>query len=47
MPSAIGKDFEIYHQNIDVYHSVQFLLTSLSNFLMNANIYYPEPNAYN
>ncbi len=46
MPSAIGKDFEIYHQNIDVYHSVQFLLTSLSNFLMNANIYYPEPNAY-
>lgn len=46
MPSAANKDFELWHENKGIYHSVDFLLSSISNFLMNANIYYPDPTIY-
>lgn len=47
IPSFLNKNFEICHQNLGKHESVIHLLTSISNFLMNVNIYYPEPNAYN
>lgn len=47
MPTFLNKDFENYHQHLGVHESVNFLLSSISNFLMVANIYYPEPTTYN
>jgi len=47
IPKALDKKFKNYYSNINTNENIILLLTSLSNFLVNVNIYYPEPNAYN
>ena len=45
--SSVGKyKFENCLINKGNYENFIYLLSSLSNFLMNVNIYYPEPNCY-
>lgn len=46
MPSFLKKDFENMHYNKGAIKNMIYLLSSLSNFSMNVNIYYPEPSSY-
>ncbi|MBP1631578.1 MAG: hypothetical protein H6Q15_2471 [Bacteroidetes bacterium] len=46
-PKYMDYEFENLHINNGNVENLTYFLTSLSNFLANVNIYYPEPNAYN
>lgn len=46
IPKVLNKEFENDIVVGDYYDKISYILTSLSNFLMNVNIYYPEPNTY-
>jgi len=46
MPKVLNKEFANCHVNSGSNDNIISLLTSLSNFLANVNLYYPEPNAY-
>ncbi len=47
MPKFMDCNFENnFISNIKDHEHIIYLFSSLSNFLMNVNIYYPEPNAY-
>jgi hypothetical protein len=46
IPKFLTKEFENDIVIGNNYDKISFMLSSLSNFLMNVNIYYPEPNSY-
>ncbi len=46
IPKFMEYKFENCHVNDGAIKNTIYLLNSLSNFLMNVNIYYPEPNDY-
>lgn len=46
VPKVLDKEFENDIVVGNDYEKISYLLTSLSNFLMNVNVYYPEPNTY-
>lgn len=46
IPKILNKEFENDIVVGDYYDKISYVLTSLSNFLMNVNVYYPEPNIY-
>ena len=45
-PKALNKEFENDIVIGNDYDKITYMLSSLSNFLMNVNIYYPDPISY-
>lgn len=46
MPKLGYRNFSNCIVEKDHYNNVTYFLSSLSNFLINVNVYYPEPNTY-
>lgn len=46
IPKFMKYKFENLHVNDGYIEDTIYVFSSLSNFLMNVNIYYPEPNSY-